>query len=109
VPLQTSPNRDQLWVNGNVSKLANGSIHFEPTMAGRLDWGREAYAAGGKLVPSSSQASRKSGTDVDRFISFVWLTGNDFGQSDFPGMCDHSGSADFLTRLTYLSESAGLG
>lgn len=85
IPSQTSPMRDMLWANGNVSKLANGSIHFEPTMAGRLDWGREAYAAAGKLVPASSKASRRSGTDVDRFISYVWLTGNDFGQSGFPG------------------------
>ena len=84
VPLQASPDHDMLWINGNVSISENGTIHFEPTMAGTLDWGRQAYAAAGKLVPASSTASKNSGTTVDRFLSYVWLTGDDFGQSKFP-------------------------
>lgn len=73
-----------LWINGNVSFSENGTIHFEPTMAGVLDWGIQAYAAAGKLLPASSKASQASGTTVDRFLSFLWLTGDDYGQSDFP-------------------------
>ena len=73
-----------LWINGNVSLSENGSIHFEPTMAGVLDWGRQSYAAAGKLLPASSKASKNSGTTVDRYLSYVWLTGTDFDQSDFP-------------------------
>jgi beta-fructofuranosidase len=84
VPLQTSPNRDMLWVNGNVSMTENGTLRFEPTMAGVLDWGNQAYAAGGKLLPASSKASRQSGTDVDRFLTYLWLTNDDYGQSGFP-------------------------
>lgn len=73
-----------LWINGNVSLSENGTIQFEPTMAGVLDWGSEAYAAAGKLVPASSQASKKSGTTVDRYLSYVWLTNDNYGQSNFP-------------------------
>lgn len=84
VPLQASPDHDMLWINGHVSLSENGTIHFEPTMAGVLDWGIQAYAAAGKLLPASSKASQSSGTTADRFISFLWLTGDDYGQSDFP-------------------------
>lgn len=84
VPLQASPSHDMLWINGNVSLSENGSISFEPTMAGVLDWGRQSYAAAGKLLPASSKASKNSGTTADRYLSYVWLTGTDFDQSDFP-------------------------
>jgi beta-fructofuranosidase len=84
VPLQASPDHDMLWINGNVTKSENGTVHFEPTMAGVLDWGIQGYAAAGKILPASSKASKKSGTTVDRFLSYVWLTNDDYGQSDFP-------------------------
>jgi beta-fructofuranosidase len=84
VPLQASPDHDMLWINGNVTKSANGTVHFEPTMAGVLDWGIQSYAAAGKLLPASSQASKNSGTTVDRFLSYLWLTNDDYGQSEFP-------------------------
>ena len=84
VALQTSPNHDMLWINGNVTKSENGTVHFEPTMAGVLDWGIQSYAAAGKILPASSQASKNSGTTVDRFLSYLWLTNDDYGQSQFP-------------------------
>jgi beta-fructofuranosidase len=84
VALQTSPNHDMLWINGNVTKSANGAVHFEPTMAGVLDWGVQSYAAAGKILPASSQASKNSGTTVDRFVSYLWLTNDDYGTMDFP-------------------------
>ncbi|KAH8897614.1 Arabinanase/levansucrase/invertase [Thozetella sp. PMI_491] len=80
---QVSQFREQLWAAGNITTLPDGTIHFAPTMAGKLDWGLFAYAAGGKLLPASSKASLKSGAP-DRFISYLWLTGNNFGTSDFP-------------------------
>lgn len=71
-----------LWVTGNVTN--DGSVAFKPTMAGVLDWGVSAYAAAGKILPASSQASTKSGAP-DRFISYVWLTGDLFELvKDFP-------------------------
>lgn len=73
-----------LWINGNVSITENGTVKFEPAMAGVLDWGIQAYAAAGKLLPASSKASQNSGTTVDRFLSYLWLTNDDYGQSDFP-------------------------
>lgn len=84
VPLQKSPDHDMLWINGNVSTTENGTVKFEPTMAGVLDWGIQAYAAAGKLLPASSKASQNSGTTVDRFLSYLWLTNDDYGQSAFP-------------------------
>lgn len=84
VPLQQSPNHDMLWINGNVSTTENGTVTFVPTMAGVLDWGISSYAAAGKLLPASSKPSQNSGTTVDRFISYVWLTNDDYGQSNFP-------------------------
>lgn len=74
---QVSDYRDMLWVAGNVS-VDNGNVKFNPTMAGRLDWGASAYAAAGKLLPASSQASSESGAP-DRFISYLWLTGDFYG------------------------------
>ena len=53
-------------------------------MAGVLDWGIQSYAAAGKILPASSQASKNSGTTVDRFLSYLWLTNDDYGQSGFP-------------------------
>ncbi|XPS76559.1 Beta-fructofuranosidase [Ascochyta lentis] len=79
---QVSDNREMLWVAGTQS-LVNGSLRFEPTMAGRLDAGRSAYAAAGKAVLSSSQASQKSGAP-DRFLTYLWLTGDFYGTLDFP-------------------------
>lgn len=73
-----------LWVNGNVSLSENGTIIFEPTMAGTLDWGSQGYAAAGKLLPASSQPSKKSGTTVDRYLSYVWLNNDGYGQNSFP-------------------------
>jgi len=73
-----------LWINGNVTKSENGTVHFEPTMAGVLDWGVQSYAAAGKILPASSQASKNSGTTVDRFLSYLWLTNDDYGQLPFP-------------------------
>lgn len=35
-------------------------------------------------MPASSQASKNSGTTVDRFLSYLWLTNDDYGQSQFP-------------------------
>ncbi|OGE54969.1 hypothetical protein PENARI_c005G11792 [Penicillium arizonense] len=64
-----------LWVTGNITK--GDSVAFTPTMAGFLDWGLSSYAAAGKILPATSKASAKSGAP-DRFISYVWLTGDQF-------------------------------
>ncbi|KAF2251827.1 glycoside hydrolase family 32 protein [Trematosphaeria pertusa] len=79
---QVSDNRDMLWAAGTQS-LVDGELKFEPTMAGKLDWGRSAYAAAGKHLPASSLPSQKSGAR-DRFITYLWLTGNFYGILDFP-------------------------
>lgn len=79
---QVSDVREMLWAAGKQS-IVNGSIKFEPTMAGRLDAGKSAYAAAGKAVPSSSQASQKSGAP-DRFLSYLWLTGDFYGTINTP-------------------------
>jgi beta-fructofuranosidase len=66
---EVSDFRDMIWAAGNVSVSEDdGAVHFEPSMAGTLDWGASAYAAAGKLLPASSVASRRSGAP-DRFIS----------------------------------------
>lgn len=75
---QVSSIHDMLWVTGNVTN--NGSVAFSPTMAGVLDWGMSAYAAAGKVLPANSRPSNKSGAP-DRFISYLWLTG-DFYELD---------------------------
>lgn len=80
---QVSQFREMLWASGNVTTDEDGAVQFTPSMAGKLDWGRSAYAAAGKLVPSTSQASSKSGAP-DRFISYLWLTGDFYGTIDFP-------------------------
>jgi beta-fructofuranosidase len=79
---QVSDERDMLWAAG-TQKLVNGKLKFEPTMAGVLDWGRSAYAAAGKEVRASSVPSKQSGAP-DRFITYLWLTGNFYGTLDFP-------------------------
>ncbi|KAK5716551.1 hypothetical protein LTR15_009442 [Elasticomyces elasticus] len=52
-----------------------------PPIAFRGIW---AYAAAGKLLPANSSASRSSNTTSDRFISYLWLTNDNFGTSAFP-------------------------
>ncbi|KAI0382698.1 glycoside hydrolase family 32 protein [Hypomontagnella monticulosa] len=80
---QVSDFREMLWAAGNVS-CDDGKVKFQPTMAGKLDWGTSAYAAAGKELPATSQASQKSGAP-DRFISYVWLTGDFYGTlKEFP-------------------------
>ncbi|KAL4787745.1 glycosyl hydrolase [Aspergillus varians] len=68
----------QLWAAGHISATGDGQAQFTPDMAGVLDWGRASYAAAGKELPDTSQASQSSGAP-DRFISYVWLTGDVFG------------------------------
>ncbi|KAF2641042.1 Arabinanase/levansucrase/invertase [Massarina eburnea CBS 473.64] len=80
---QVSDERDMLWVAGTQKLSENGKLEFEPTMAGFLDCGRSAYAAAGKEVRESSLPSQTSGAP-DRFITYVWLTGNFYGTLDFP-------------------------
>ncbi|KAK5734327.1 hypothetical protein LTR17_008991 [Elasticomyces elasticus] len=41
-------------------------------------------AAAGKLLPANSSVSRSSNTTSDRFISYLWLTNDNFGTSAFP-------------------------
>jgi beta-fructofuranosidase len=79
---QVSDNREMLWVAGKQRINDNGRLTFEPTMAGRLDAGRSAYAAAGKVLPATSLASRASGAP-DRFITYLWLTGDFYGTLDF--------------------------
>ncbi len=82
---QVSDFREMLWAAGEVSLApgAGGRPRFTPTMAGYLDWGHSAYAAAGKELPASSLASRSSGAP-DRFVTYVWLTGDFYGTHDFP-------------------------
>lgn len=79
---QVSDFREMLWAAGNLS-CEDGKVEFVPSMAGKLDWGTSAYAAAGKELPATSKASEKSGAP-DRFISYVWLTGDFYGTLDFP-------------------------
>ncbi|KAI8721905.1 hypothetical protein NCS52_00333100 [Fusarium sp. LHS14.1] len=74
---EVSDFREMLWAAGNVS-VEDGDVKFSPTMVGKLDWGHSAYAAAGKVLPSSSKASSESGAP-DRFISYLWLTGDYYG------------------------------
>ncbi|KAF5026128.1 hypothetical protein F66182_1776 [Fusarium sp. NRRL 66182] len=83
IQLQVSTYREMLWAAGNTT-LVDGKPKFTPTMAGTMDWGSSAYAAAGKYLPASSKASTKSGAP-DRFISYVWLTGDYYGDlTQFP-------------------------
>ncbi|KAF7593853.1 hypothetical protein BBP40_010663 [Aspergillus hancockii] len=75
---QVTSMHGMLWAAGETSRPAGANVTFEPTMAGVLDWGTSSYAAAGKVLPSTSQASAQSDAP-DRFISYVWLTGDVFG------------------------------
>ncbi|PYH42157.1 glycoside hydrolase family 32 protein [Aspergillus saccharolyticus JOP 1030-1] len=83
---QVSSRHDMLWAAGAVeTRPEDGRVQFTPSMAGFVDCGFSAYAAAGKVLPATSQVSRGSGVEVDRFLSFVWLTGDQFEQAEgFP-------------------------
>jgi beta-fructofuranosidase len=80
VPIQPSVSslHAQIWAAGGISAAQGENVTFTPDMVGVFDWGLASYAAAGKFLPSSSQASIGSGAP-DRFISYVWLTGDVFG------------------------------
>ncbi|KAF1953247.1 extracellular invertase [Byssothecium circinans] len=80
---QVSDERDMLWVAGTQNISKDGNLEFRPTMAGFLDWGRSAYAAAGKELRASSAPGQNSGAP-DRFITYLWLTGNFYGTLAFP-------------------------
>ncbi|KFY00614.1 hypothetical protein O988_03218 [Pseudogymnoascus sp. VKM F-3808] len=79
---EVSDSRQMLWAAGNVT-LQDGEVKFTPNMAGFLDWGSSAYAAAGKELPADSQASMKSNSP-DRFITYLWLTGDFYATHNFP-------------------------
>lgn len=81
---QVSDVREMSWASGTIGFDRRGELKFTPTMAGKLDWGKSAYAAAGKLLPSSSQASQQSDVSNDRFITYLWLTNDFYGTLDFP-------------------------
>ncbi|OBT86701.1 hypothetical protein VE02_04636 [Pseudogymnoascus sp. 03VT05] len=91
-----SDSRQMLWAAGNVI-LQDGAVKFTPTMGGFLDWGASAYAAAGKELPADSQASMKS-KSPDRFITYVWLTGDFYGTHDFPTLQQNWTGALLLPR-----------
>ncbi|KAK5111666.1 hypothetical protein LTR62_004771 [Meristemomyces frigidus] len=95
---QVSQFREMLWSAGNITTSSNGSVHFVPSMAGKLDWGQWAYAAAGKLLPANSSASKASGVDHDRFISYLWLTNDNFGTDAFPVVAQGWNSVLTTTR-----------
>lgn len=67
----------QLWAADAIATPEGENATFTPDMVGVFDWGLTCYAAAGKVPPKSSQASTASGAP-DRFISYVWLTGDVF-------------------------------
>lgn len=72
------------WAAGTVSlKPGTKEPVFTPTMASRLDWGLTAYAAAAQVLTADSQASSRSGISADRWIVYVWLTGDEFGTLDY--------------------------
>ncbi|PNS15634.1 hypothetical protein CAC42_4086 [Sphaceloma murrayae] len=79
---QVSQFREMLWAAGGYESDED-KVTFTPEMAGKLDWGRSAYAAAGKVVPADSVASRNSGAG-ERFVTYLWLTGNFYGTIAFP-------------------------
>jgi beta-fructofuranosidase len=81
---QVSQFREMLWAAHNLETASNGTVSLVPTMAGKLDWGVFAYAASGKILPANSSASQASNISHDRFITYLWLTGDNFGTGDFP-------------------------
>ncbi|EKV11490.1 hypothetical protein PDIG_50230 [Penicillium digitatum PHI26] len=80
VPIQPSVSslHAQLWLAGSIGVSEGENVTFTPDMVGVFDWGLASYAAAGKVVPQSSLPSTASGAP-DRFISYVWLTGDVFG------------------------------
>lgn len=89
---QVSDFREMLWAAGDLAlSEETGEVKFTPYMAGKLDNGASAYAAAGKMLPSTSLASNASGAP-DRFISYVWLTGNFYGTQAFPTAQNWTGS-----------------
>ncbi|CAG8092927.1 unnamed protein product [Penicillium nalgiovense] len=80
VPIQESVSslHAMIWAAGAIANTDGDNVTFTPDMVGVFDWGLAAYAAAGKVLPASSQASSASGAP-DRFISYVWLTGDVFG------------------------------
>ncbi|KAI0470052.1 glycoside hydrolase family 32 protein [Xylariaceae sp. FL0804] len=93
---QVTEFHNMLWAAGNLT-IEKGQPKFTPTMAGFLDWGASSYAAAGKELPASSQASNESGAP-DRFISYVWLTGDLFQTEDFPSAQQNWTGALLLPR-----------
>lgn len=95
--------RDMLWSTGNVTlDNSTGLPIFEPTMSSRLDWGRAAYAASGQNLTAASAASVKSGVTQDRWIMFVWMTGNFFDTKGFypPPAQNWTGALGYPRELT---------
>lgn len=85
--------RQQQWAAGTLQKqqytgrdchAKQDPLSFEVNMAGILDSGLAAYAAAGKVVPGNASVSQGSGAP-DRFITYLWLTGDFYGTFDFPG------------------------
>lgn len=72
------------WATGNVS-LRPGTKEpvFTPTVVSRLDWGLTSYAAAAQILTADSEASTKSGVTVDRWITYIWLSGDEFGTLEF--------------------------
>ena len=86
--------RQQQWAAGTLQRQQHTArnndgkqdpLSFEVNMAGILDSGLAAYAAAGKVVPGNASVSQGSGA-LDRFITYLWLTGDFYGTFDFPGM-----------------------
>ncbi|KAJ5512280.1 Concanavalin A-like lectin/glucanases superfamily [Penicillium fimorum] len=79
-PIQESVSSQhaQIWAAGAIATTEGENVTFTPDMVGVFDWGLASYAAAGKVLPQSSQASTASGAP-DRLISYVWLTGDVFG------------------------------
>lgn len=72
--------RDMNWASGSIALDNTTDLPvFTPSMASRLDWGMSGYAAHGQILTADSQASRASGVDFDRWIVYVWMTGDFFG------------------------------
>lgn len=81
---QVSDVREMSWASGTIGFDTQGQLKFTPTMAGKVDWGKSAYAAAGKLLPASSRASQRGQVSHDRFITYLWLTNDLYGTLDFP-------------------------
>ncbi|KAF9265775.1 Arabinanase/levansucrase/invertase [Marasmius fiardii PR-910] len=93
--------RAQLWAAGDLSPPTNETVSFNVNMAGVFDWGASAYAAAGKLVPATSAASQSSGAP-DRYIAWIWLTGNFFETVNFPARTQGWDSSLLTPRELYM-------